>query len=426
MKNQNDVTVGELVGDGCQLEFSDPQRVDEFNLCLLITSSEEDGYPVRDFGWSDSSLDIITPLGISSLITERRISSDSSTFWCADVSLDMIPTEERGIYRVYPIAEMEDYEDQEEDYVDNTTEVLCYILGAFYIVDFFLLVLFFFILVRELSISKKSIPVVAWLGVIFIILCVFRIVYLFAYPNGVFEDEELAEFVVFEIPTFLLFTAVFLCIFFWRNLAQKKNFFGFEKGSRANRFLVGGSVFSVWMLFLVVTVVYSEVILDKGEEESDCPGRVGSTSSLEDDSRILSIVYQSIIITVTFLLAVVFFQSSYVLFRQSSKGVSSAKHFIFRMGVIVVCSFFLRCIFFIILLAAEFTSSIYMFIVLMITEVLMIFLIHLLFNMRYYRSFFSTGASNLLPSGMNASNNTTNRSGINYSHKSGTELAMDD
>ena len=31
---------------------------------------------------------------------------------------------------------------------------------------------------------------------------------MFMYPNGVFYNEPLSEFVVFEIPTFLLFTMV--------------------------------------------------------------------------------------------------------------------------------------------------------------------------------------------------------------------------
>ena len=422
MKNENGVTVGQLVGDGSQLEFSDHERVDEFGLCLLITEGEDDQYPIRDFGWSDSSLSVITPLSVSSDITERR-ATDSSVFWCANLTLKKVPTEERGTYRLYPIITLEDYEDHDEDYVDKTTKVLCYVLASFYVVDFFLLTLFFFILVRDIMRStRKTMPTVAWLGVIFMIVCIFRIVYLFAYPNGTFEDEELADFVVFEIPTFLLFTAVILCIFIWRNLAQKKNFFGFAKGSLANRVLIGSSLFAVWMLFLVVVVIYSEVILEKGEEESDCPGRVASTNSLEDDSRTLSIVYQSIIITVTFLLAVVFFHSSYVLFKQSSKGVSEAKQFIFRLGAIIVVAFLLRCVFFIILLAAEFTSSIYMFIVLMITEVFMIFLIHLQFNLRYYRSFFS-GTSHLLPTGMRGTSGTvqSRRSSVHASIN-GTEM----
>ena len=371
---------------------------------------------MRDFGYSDSSeSEVIIPLGIESDIIERRV-SDFSVFWCANLTLKKIPTtEDEGVYQLFPIVEMEDYNKQEEDYTDETTKVLCYVLGSFYLVDFFLLVLFFIILVKDIQRTDSSIPLVSWLGVIFMVLCIFRVVFLFSYPNAVFEDEELAEFVVFEIPTFLLFTAVFFCIFLWRNLAQKKNFFGFARGSRSNQLLIGSCLISVWMLFMVVTIVYSEVILEEGEQESECPGRVAATSSIEEDSRVLSIVYQSIIITVTFLLAVVFFQSSYVLFRQSSKGVSDAKYFIFRIGAIIVSSFFLRCIFFIILLAAEFTSSIYMFIVLMITEVFMIFLIHLQFNEKYYKSFFN-GTSNILPSGMLGSRTTATTA------KSGTDM----
>ena len=44
--------------------------------------------------------------------------------------------------------------------------------------------------------------------------------------------------------------------------------------------------------------------------------------------------------------------------------------FVFRLGALIVSAFMLRCIFFIILLAVDFTSAVYLFIVLMLTEVL--------------------------------------------------------
>ena len=50
------------------------------------------------------------------------------------------------------------------------------------------------------------------------------------------------------------------------------------------------------------------------------------------------------------------------------------------IGGAIVLSFFVRCILFIIILAVEFVSSVYMFITLMITEIFLLFFLQLQFN----------------------------------------------
>ena len=66
--------------------------------------------------------------------------------------------------------------------------------------------------------------------------------------------------------------------------------------------------------------------------------------------------------------------------------VGDTKLFFFRVGAVIVSSFLLRCILFIILLAVNFISDIYLFVTLMITEVVTIFLIQAEFNKRFYTS----------------------------------------
>ncbi len=83
-------------------------------------------------------------------------------------------------------------------------------------------------------------------------------------------------------------------------------------------------------------------------------------------------------------------------------GVSSAKKFIFRIGAVIVSAFMLRCVLFIILLAVNFISDIYLFITLMITEVIMMFLVQLEFNKKFFVSLL-TGATSVLPTGANLS-----------------------
>ena len=131
-----------------------------------------------------------------------------------------------------------------------------------------------------------------WLGVIFACVCVFRVVFCFVYIDDGFS--ELSEYVVFEIPTFLLFSGVILVICLFMRLSKKKFvdfcfflfflfiyfilflekcifflvfiffFRGFDFKSQDMKLWILGilALVLVWSLFLIVTVVYSEVILE--------------------------------------------------------------------------------------------------------------------------------------------------------------------
>merc|ERR1712072_126940 len=108
------------------------------------------------------------------------------------------------------------------------------------------------------------------------------------------------------------------------------------------RFFVLLGISLVWVMFIIVTVVYAEVVLKDNDSKSDCPGRVpDDVSNLEDATRTLSVAYQSIIIFFTFILGIMFFFSSYKLFKITSKGITDAKKFIFRLGALIVSSFML-------------------------------------------------------------------------------------
>ena len=66
----------------------------------------------------------------------------------------------------------------------------------------------------------RQVPLATWMGVIFGIVCLFRVVFCFIYVDDGFSD--LAEYVVFEIPTFLLFTGVILVTAMFMKLSKKK------------------------------------------------------------------------------------------------------------------------------------------------------------------------------------------------------------
>ena len=60
--NQKEATVGEVLGDGLVLTFSDPSVIEEFDVCLRLTT-EGGEYNVRDFGYTTEELENIYPLG---------------------------------------------------------------------------------------------------------------------------------------------------------------------------------------------------------------------------------------------------------------------------------------------------------------------------------------------------------------------------
>ena len=203
-------------------------------------------------------------------------------------------------------------------------------------------------------------------------------------------EMNLLSFVFFEIPTFLLFSVVITSIFFWKKLTKRKKFFvgGLKK---LRRVIFLGLVF-VWSLWVIVTIVYSEVILEE-DVESPCPGRVAPNyDQQEEDTRTLTIIYQSLIISVTFILAVLFCYYSYNLI-QVAKNLSKSKRFVMVIGGSIILSFLVRCILFIIILAVDFVSSVYMFITLMITEVFLLFFLQLQFNFPHVQALLGGSSS---------------------------------
>jgi hypothetical protein len=218
--NKKFATVGELVGDGTLLEFEYPDRISHFIACLLVGNSTviDPAFTEMDFGYSSESNDYIIPLKWN--ITQE-LYEGNFIYWCSDVSFPDSP-HENGRIQLFPIWRMKDFESQNDEYYSDQAVDLVYTLGACYCLDLLLLsfyVIFIVITVRKM---RKNIPVVAWIAMIFCIVCIFRIVFCFMWPSGGFVNKPVAQYAVFEIPTFLLFSAVIIAIGFWRKLSRKR------------------------------------------------------------------------------------------------------------------------------------------------------------------------------------------------------------
>jgi hypothetical protein len=280
---------------------------------------------------------------------------------------------------LYPIALINDYQSATEPFVSTETKALVYTLGVLYsIIGFCFLVMLLWDLknvIMDQGTSTGEMPL--GLSILFLIMCVFRAAFMFLYPQGAFSDDPLSEFIVFEIPTFLLVSVLIVAIYGWKSVVYKKGFFP----DSSNKYIVIIGFAIIWAIWIVVVVVYSEVILANNSGASPCPGRVpASHDQLEQNSRDLAITYQVVIIAITIVLCLVFLYFTWLVF-ETSKGVEAAKRFVISVGLVIILSFLLRCVLFIIYLALNLVSAIYMFITLMISEVIPFALLFLQFNL---------------------------------------------
>mmetsp|Transcript_30414 Transcript_30414/g.47226 ORF Transcript_30414/g.47226 Transcript_30414/m.47226 type:complete len:540 (+) Transcript_30414:1054-2673(+) len=302
--NDNGATVGEVLGDGLVIDFETPSVVQSFYVCLRVSvegNDNSDDYDVPDFGYTDEELEYIYPLGLSTVERDYREFEDG-VWYCSSFDYQKAPTRDSGVIRLFAIDRLKNWEDEEDNYVDDETKALCYALGAMYCFVGFCSLIGMVAFVMTTPILNKHLSLPLFCSFIFLILCVFRAVFMFLYPIGTFEFEPLQHYVIFEIPTFLLFSVLIFMIYTFKRLVYKKGFF---PGNPTPILYIGWPL--VWGLWIIVTIVYSEVILDS-DSESACEGRVKTShEGEEEDTRDLAIAYQSVIIFVTFILTAIFF-----------------------------------------------------------------------------------------------------------------------
>ena len=89
--------------------------------------------------------------------------------------------------------------------------------------------------------------------------------FIFLLPPGTFEFQPLSYFVIFEIPTFILFSVVIFMIYSFKRLVYKRGFF---PGNPTPILAIGWTF--VWGMWMVVIIVYSEVILGSFDYSFTC------------------------------------------------------------------------------------------------------------------------------------------------------------
>ena len=116
-------------------------------------------------------------------------------------------------------------QDEEYEPISHRTESLVYTLAACYIFDLIIVSIYVGVMIKSNTLKGNNVPMITYLGVILGIVCVIRIVFCFIYVDDGFT--ALSEYLIFEIPTFLLFTGVILVIVLFMQLSKKKFVFFF-------------------------------------------------------------------------------------------------------------------------------------------------------------------------------------------------------
>ena len=116
----------------------------------------------------------------------------------------------------------------------------------FIFIFIFIFILFYFLLFFFLNSFVNSLSIHSFSFLFFL----FKII-------GRLEDEPVAYFVIFEIPTFLLFSILVYAIYSFKRVVYKKGFFPKDKA----KYILFIGLPLVWSLWLIVTLVYSEAIV---------------------------------------------------------------------------------------------------------------------------------------------------------------------
>lgn len=382
VQNRAGRVVGQLNSNGVWLNISDLDRMAFLQVCLKIQrSTPSDSYStVPDFGAAFTSTlgVVVVPMGLA----VQAAIIDGQDFWCSEVTGDQLV----GLPTLFAVHRVSDYKEGSFDQYTSSEVAMSYTLGALFLVVIGAALIF---AMQWLSDGKFKFFVYLIAVPLFLCLAVFRVVYCFALPSGTWADNAVAGFIVFELPSFLYFSACCLVALslvdivacFWKNFQFRA------------RMVILVLLVCAWCLFVAVAIA-DGVLQHQDNEQSPCPGRVASSTDINSKLRALSIAYQSILISLTLLLTVfmlyllaLVFRSAMVAHTNAAEALLSLKEML-KDGLSISFAFLTRCVLFIVYLSVNLSSTTYIFVTLLVTEVLLIIFLLVVWMLRFSNSKF--------------------------------------
>mmetsp|Transcript_14897 Transcript_14897/g.23312 ORF Transcript_14897/g.23312 Transcript_14897/m.23312 type:complete len:322 (+) Transcript_14897:160-1125(+) len=201
----------------------------------------------------------------------------------------------------FPIARVKDYED--ERILTTAERAIVFTTAALYSIG--ILILIFFFTGVPLNSLTGAMKTNYMIGIQCFILYVFRAVYFYLLGTYVVpgEEEDVTDYILIEIPTFLylgMFILIVLSFLFvylrgYRDMVLSENVFW-------GCFLACQIL--IWLSFAAVVVALAT--LDQGGEETrSCSGRLtDETVGETDDARVIRIAYKSAIVVISLVVVI--------------------------------------------------------------------------------------------------------------------------
>ena len=278
------------------------------------------------------------------------------------------------VLRFFPISRYSDAQDRRIALYDTEDLTLMRVLLAFYAVGLACTLFFLLVVLREVFRGRAAapLPAIGWIGVLLVMMAVFRIAYLALLSEGRLDGEPTTEFIIFEIPTFVFVTIVIIVLALF--VSPMDTVHAKASGSTLGRTwkMAAAGIVLLWLVFMIVVVVYTQAILTDAATASPCPGRVPpNNEAVEENTRILSLVYQCVIYSASLMLVCLVLFSSQRLVQKTAGHDGRIAQYVLRILLCVAVPFTARCVLFLVALAIEIESGVYMFVTLFCTEVVM-------------------------------------------------------
>ena len=223
--NDQLATVGSLAGDGAEISFFDPtpsassssplSSLESFELCLYVRGKDstwKEEFTVPDFALFVGKGEILVLF-----VNIEKVEINGYSFWCSTINNmeALIEVGEQESATIFPVWRQKNAEEQ--NIHSDRAIILAYILaGCFWTLFLFYSALF----LRNLVVSRTLLGAVV--PMLFLLVCTFRGVFFILWAQGILDDDEVAEYLLFETPTFLLMLLLLVFIHCWKSISLRQ------------------------------------------------------------------------------------------------------------------------------------------------------------------------------------------------------------
>jgi hypothetical protein len=305
VRNDDDELVGQVLGDGVELSTAssdDAERVELFQRVCMTLNRRIDVDP--DFGSFDlgrlTSKQTVRPLGLSSAQIEL---TNAGNTLCTLVPLRNQLGGGGGSITYFPVARRADYDEYSgEDELNGSEEALFYVVASIYVATALLTVA---VLVAGIVMSSSlgNFFKNGLLLTLFFLLCLLRAVYFYLAGAEVLGvDENAADYVLLELPTFLYLAACSMLMLTFIFVVLSK---GGERSIASRNYWISFTLIALALtIIFIVVIVLLETLPGSDSVSTSCFGRI-VTVDQDDTASVIRISYKAVLTAIAIAIAAV-------------------------------------------------------------------------------------------------------------------------